>query len=104
MTKKKAKPDGYSQMVEEMTEEKTEELVEETKPEPSPKPMGILEEHFTLGKWKGHPNYSCCYCSWSGIEKIRATDHYTGNHMALPKSKTVGAKLYDRFGNIIEEI
>ncbi len=79
-----------------------EQKVEEATP-PVEKPMGILEEHFTLGSWKGHPNYSCLHCSWSGIEKIRATDHYTGNHMALPKSKTVGAKIYDRFGNLITE-
>ena len=99
MPKKKIKITDENMLSNQVEEE---QKVEEITP-PVEKPMGILEEHFTLGSWKGHPNYSCRHCSWSGIEKIRAMDHYTGNHMALPKSKTIGAKIYDRFGNLITE-
>lgn len=66
-------------------------------------PKGVLEEHFTLGSWKECPNYSCNYCQWSGVEKVRAQDHFIDKHMSRPKSVVVEAKIYDRFGNLITE-
>lgn len=105
MTRKKIKiadkdvvdlPEGEEERVSESAEE-------ETKSEPSPKPLDILEVNFTVSDWKGHPNYGCNHCVWSGLEKVRAQAHFIDKHALPPKSVAVGVKLYDRYGNLITE-
>lgn len=60
-------------------------------------------EHYTVGAWKGLPQYRCRHCPFDTLHEKTIRRHVIERHVARPARQPVTVPIYDRFGNLITE-
>lgn len=59
----------------------------------------MAEDLYTIGEWKGLPNYKCRHCPFSTLDEAEIREHVLKRHAPRPPQRRVVPELVDRFGN-----
>lgn len=65
-----------------------------------PKTEPKNELPYTLGEWKGLPQYRCKFCAFDTLNEPKILEHYASRHAPKPEPKpTPLIQSFDRWGN-----
>jgi hypothetical protein len=82
--------------------EQEEALQEEAKPE-MPQAAAMPEVPWTMGTWKGLPQWRCRLCPWDTLKgEAEMRKHIEEAHLQKRPRRTVVLPLVDRYGNLIK--
>ncbi len=60
---------------------------------------------YDVGQWKGRPQFRCLQCPFDSLQEQPMVEHVRSRHGSAPRpTRPASVPLYDRFGNLIEEV
>lgn len=58
-------------------------------------------EHWTVGEWKGMPQFCCSYCPFDSLDEESIREHYVKVHLASQPALPISVPAVDHIEEVV---